>query len=142
MTTQKLPVIECPDCQEQTVLPHGNLRGISEFQWYWPMDEPTLKFACPRCGRLSVHRKDAVLREILDKSDLTLPPSVLWRVEFACDQENSGPPIVVHTKTDVDGSSREAEALARRAKPAAVVGSELPLASAAKLLSIQLVSFE
>jgi hypothetical protein len=96
---QRLPVLLCPHCYGQTVLPYRNLRGTSDLEPYWPTDGETITLAC-QCGHSSVHWKREIHKESVQSEDPNQPPSVLWRVEFSCSHAGCGLPIVVHTRTE------------------------------------------
>jgi hypothetical protein len=127
---QRLRVLVCPNqnpkCGERIVLPHGRLAGISEDQWYWPMSTPTLTLACPNCGLLSTHSRQDVRRESIEIPDPNQAPSAFWRVEFECDRENCGLPIVVHTRTESNAFPDEPQHRVIRSKAVCANGHQLP----------------
>jgi hypothetical protein len=128
-------VIVCEGCQERIVLPHGSLLGISQDQWYWPTDNPILTFACLACGHLSAYSRQESRREELQTPTPDQPPSVFWKAEFACAQENCGLPIVVHTKSDVGIPPAELEAGIRAVAKAATCANGDSLTDEAEMVS-------
>ena len=97
---QRLPVLLCPYCQEQTVLPYRNFQGASGPKPYWPTDSETIALACHHCAHLSVHWERNIRILGVESEALGQPPSVLWRVEFSCSHPRCGLRIVVHTRTE------------------------------------------
>src|SRR5450755_448054 len=108
---RKIPVLVCPICQEQTALPYRTLRGTSQVQPYWPTDSETLVLVCRPNGHLCVHYE----RDIQWKESRTAAqeesPSIFYRVEFWCGQQNCGLLIAAHTRTQ---SGLSHNAIARR----------------------------
>jgi len=114
-------------CGERIVLPLGSPLGRSPYQYYWPMDGQTITLVCPNCGLLSVHSEsDVHLVDMLPEIPNPLP-TVLWRVEFSCDRENCGLPVVVHTRTEGRTAIDEPYRLVKRARPTPSCANGHPL---------------
>jgi hypothetical protein len=97
---QRLPVLLCPHCQEQTALPYRPLRGTSEVQSYWPTDSQLLTLACHHCSHSSVHWERDVRRMGVQAEDPSQQPGIFWKVEFSCAHALCGLSIVVYTRTE------------------------------------------
>jgi len=93
---QNLYVLVCPKCSRRTVLPHQKLRGPVARPYRWPTAKPTLNLVCYGCDQLSVHSEKTVRLEPVETEAANLPPSALWQVTLACDQQDCGLPIVAH----------------------------------------------
>ena len=133
----RLHVLVCPNCEERIVLPHRNLPGTLGGQYYWPTNALTLTLACPYCAHLSEHRELGIRLEGVEAEAPNLPPSVFWQVAFACDQENCGLLIVVHTRTEADALPDEAASVVWRARPKARCAKGHPLSDNAMVDQVQ-----
>ena len=137
-----LRVIVCEGCQRRIVLPHGTHPGISQDQWYWPTDNPILTFACLDCGHLSGHSRSDLRREEIRTPAQDLPPSVFWRVEFACALKSCGLPIVVHTRSEAGIPPTELEVGTRAVAKAATCARGHDLSTEAQLVSANLIDWQ
>lgn len=141
MLLSRVHVLVCSSCEERIVLPHGSVPGMSEDQWYWPTDELLLKLACPLCGHLSAHSRQDVCLKGVQIEDPNLPPSVFWRVEFACAHESCGLPIVVHARTEGNALPSQPERLVLSAKPGPSCANGHPLGSAATAIHVEVIDW-
>ncbi len=132
-------VCPSPECGEHIVLPHGTLPGISETEWYWPTNEPTLALVCPCCRRLSVHPKPTDPVRMLEE-DSSQSRHLFWRVSFACDQDSCDRYLVVHTTTQANASPADALVQVLSATPRINCGNGHAM-DADQLFSIGVVDF-
>lgn len=113
---QRLPVLLCQYCQEETVLPSQDVPGGSEVRPYWPTDSESLTVACQN-AHLTVHWKGGIKRLGVQSEDPNQSPSVFWKVEFICSHGRCGLPIIVHTRTEHGITPETVEARAYNVTP-------------------------
>lgn len=107
MTLSRVPFLVCEEDGAQIVLPHRTHGGIFVGQPYWPTDNHWLHLVCPLCGHSCAYSQQNIQRGPLRSMAHNLPPTLFWKAEFECGQQNCKFRVLGHTRANGGFSTQQ-----------------------------------
>src|ERR1035437_340071 len=134
-------ILVCTNCGEHTLLPSRSPQGKVYDPPSWPTDTETLAVVCHKCGRLSDYSLSQTHFEEIPEDAPVLLTRTFRRVEFACDQQNCGTPIVLHLETEKDATDTAIKKRVLTSSPFASHGGQHFLTANCKLVRTDLFHY-